>query len=397
MKNWLKVTCMVILFSLISGLLFVPGGLLENLGQAIAQKAPSSAIESKAPIMAPTDSIDAAVIWRGFDQKWTTANHRLNRLGDYVGGINFNGQSCSANLVHSAASGLAGDMARHTTYYTQITARGVGFQPGNRSFTLSGSEGSPITKEIPVSATADANMRGRGQYVAVLNGFDLCATESADKLEHLYIAVTNPSYNQADNKLKFKIKVGLTANCGSAECPSKNDVDYQMRVYYVIIGGETEAFHTVSGKFSKHYNWDKSDEIHLRDLNERHTLQGEAGYPTGVFAFRWLEVDLNRDHWMFEWASYVRPLSYDQTGKGDFDLALMFKQWTTGMRAGAVKKEGSATIKARVILLQFQDANRRNDGHNGSIHWAGTEGGASSGACSDDAVTRHEIQFSAEI
>jgi hypothetical protein len=339
---------------------------------------------------------DTTVIWRGFDQKWTSANHRLNRLGDYIGGINCGSSPCSANLVHSAASGLAGDIARYTTYYTTISARGVGFQSGHRTFVLSGKEGHAIVRDFPVTATADANMKNRGQYVVILNGFDLCAEDAADKPEHFRLALTNPTYDPAQDKLSFKVIAELTADCTSAECVPPDTVNYNLRVHYVIIAAESESFNKVSRNFSSHYTWDKEDEIHLRDLDEDHVLYGAAGFPVGVFAFRSLEVNLDRDHWMFEWASFVRPLSYNQqSGEGKLNLALMFKQWVPGMIAGAQKKSGDATITARVILLQFKQANRRNDSYNGSLEWPGTLGGAPSGACTGEATTTHAIHFEA--
>lgn len=341
---------------------------------------------------------DSAVLWRGFDQKWTTANHRLNRLGDFIANVDCGPTSCKADLVHAAASGLAGDTARYITYYSQIAAKGVGFQSGLTRIRLSGSEGKQINVEKNVSVTPDSNMKDRGEYVVVLNGFDLCATESADKLKYLYVAVTKGSYNLDRNKIEFKVIAKLTANCRSIECPpAKDDVDYEMRVHYVIIAGEETSFHTASQKFGRHYNWDKKDEIHLRDLIERHTIQGAAGYPSAALAFRWLEVSLDTDHWVFEWTTYIRPIQYSESGKSEFDLGLMFKQWTTGMRFGAQKREGSATMQARVILLQFKEARVKHDKYSGSIRWPGTEGGAPSGACSDDAMKTYELRFKVEL
>ena len=362
---------------------------------AIAQEA--TPIAPKVPILTQMQA-DAAVIWRGFDLKWTSTNHRLNRLGNYIGGVNYSGDSCSANLVYAAASGLAGDIARFTSYYTTIAARGVGFQPGQRALVLSGSEGERISIEAPIGIPANDNLKNRGQYVVVLNGFDLCANESADKLEYLKIELSNPTYDPTTETLEFTIFVDLTVDCTSAECPAKNDVDYNMKIYYLIIGGEEGNFHKVSKECSRYYSWDKEDEIQLRDVNEEHTLEGEAGYAIGVFAFRSLEFELDRDHWMFEWASYVQPLSYSvQTGVGECNLALLFKQWTTGMRVGAEKRPGDATLRARVILLQFENAERRNESHNGLVEWAGTEGGASSSGCSEDAMATHGIAFDVEI
>jgi hypothetical protein len=348
----------------------------------------------KRPLGQESDQTDTAVIWRGFDQKWTQANHRLNRLGDYVGGINCTGSSCSANLVHGAASGLAGDVARYTTYYTTLSARGVGFQPGHRTFVLSGKEGQPIEREFSVSEAADANMRNRDQVVVLLNGFDLCAEDAADKPEHFRIAMTNPVYDPDDGTFSFRVIAQLTADCDSAECKPPETVNYNLRVHFLIVGADEEAMHVVSREFSQSYAWNTSDEIHLQDLDRDRMLYGEPGYPVGVFAFRSLELTLDRDHWMFEWASFVRPKSYNgQTGEGECSLALMFKQWTPGMMVGAVKKAGSATMSARVALLQFKEASRGNETYSGSIEWPGTLGGAPSGACSSQATVTHAIQF----
>jgi hypothetical protein len=387
---------MVLAIGLILGVaLQVWDGFLGGRSEAIAQEV--SPITPRVPTLVQMGT-DAAVIWRGFDLKWTSANHRLNRLGNYIGGVNYSDDSCTANLVYAAASGLAGDIARFTSYYTTIAARGVGFQPGERALVLSGSEGKRISIDAPIGIPANDNLKNRGQYVVVLNGFDLCADESADKFEYFKIALTNPTYDPATEKLGFTIFVDLTVDCTSAECPAKDAVDYNVRVYYLIIGGEEENFHKISKECSRHYSWDKEDEIQLRDVNEEHTLEGEAGYSVGIFALRSLEFELDRDHWMFEWTSYVQPLSYSvQTGVGECNLALLFKQWTTGMRVGAEKRPGEATLRAHVILLQFENAERRNESHNGSVEWAGTEGGASSSGCSEDAMATYPIEFDVGI
>ena len=354
--------------------------------------------QQKRELPRASTEVDSAVIWRGFDQRWTAANHRLNRLGDYIGGMECSATACSANLVHGAASGLAGDIARYTTYYTTVSARGVGFQPGHRTFVLSGKEGLAIEREFSVTEAAELNLRGRAQYVVLLNGFDLCAEEAADKPEHFRLALTNPTLDSSTGTFSFKLIAELTAACGSAECEPPETVNYNLRVHFLIVGADAGEMHAVSREFSQSYNWDTADEIHLQDLDRDRLLIGDPGYPVGVFAFRSLELTLDRDHWMFEWASFVRPISYSgQTGEGECSLALMFKQWTPGMMAGAIKKPGSATMAARVILLQFKDASRGNASYDSSIEWAGTLGGAPSGACSSEATHTHTIQFEPSV
>jgi len=354
--------------------------------------------QAQRPFPPEAISVDSAIIWRGFDQKWTQANHRLNRLGDYVGGIDCSGSTCSANLVHGAASGLAGDVARYTTYYTTLSARGVGFQPGHRTFVLSGKEGQAIERTFSVREPAEANLRNRDQVVVLLNGFDLCAEDAADKPQHIRLALTNPTFDPNDASFSFTVIVEITADCDSAECKPPETVNYNLRVHFLIVGSNGDAMHTVSREFAQSYTWDTDDEIHLQDLDRDRLLYGAPGYPVGVFALRSLELTLDRDHWMFEWASFVRPKSYSgQTGEGECSLALMFKQWTPGMMVGAIKKPGSATMTARVMLLQFKEAVRGNESYTGSIEWPGTLGGAPSGACSSQATVTHAIQFEAGL
>ena len=354
--------------------------------------------QQKREVPPGSTEVDSAVIWRGFDQKWTAANHRLNRLGDYIGGVTCSLTSCSANLVHGAASGLAGDIARYTTYYSTISARGVGFQPGHRTFVLSGKEGQAIEREFSVIEAAEMNMRNRDQYVVLLNGFDLCAEDAADKPEHFRLALTNPTLDSSNGEFSFKVIAELTAACDSAECKPPETVNYNLRVHFLIAGADAGEMHVASREFSQSYNWDTDDEIHLQDLDRDRLLSGDPGYPVGVFAFRSLELTLDRDHWMFEWASFVRPISYSgQTGEGECSLALMFKQWTPGMMVGAIKKPGSASMTARVMLLQFKDASRGNASYSSSIEWAGTLGGAPSGACSSEATHTHTIEFEPSI
>ncbi len=333
-------------------------------------------------------SVDAVVMWRGFQQAWTH-NHRMNRLGDYIGSQSIGNGKCTATLAHAAASGISTDTAAYTTYYYKISATDVGFQTGYKKFRLKGDEEEDIEKTIEVNVDADENMKKRSKYRVVLNGFDLCAVSDADKPKSLYIGVTNASCSS--NKIQFNIKVKLNAACKSVECKDKKNVEYNMHVGYVIIAGESELY-TKEREFAFRYEWDTSDEIFLE--TQRHNIKGNdsGDYKSAAVAFKEIDVELDREHWMLEWITAVRPVSYDGAqGKARyyFDLDLLFKQWTKGMKLGAIKKKGSAKIKASVVLMQFKNATVTPQKYTNSIRWEAT----GAGGCSSEARKTHPVEF----
>ena len=64
-------------------------------------------------------------------------------------------------------------------------------------------------------------------------------------------------------------------------------------------------------------------------------------------------------------------------------------KWTKGMKFGAIKKKGSATIKASVVLLQFKDATITPQKYTGSLHWEATD----AGGCSSEAQKIHQVEL----
>lgn len=60
------------------------------------------------------------------------------------------------------------------------------------------------------------------------------------------------------------------------------------------------------------------------------------------------------------------------------------------MKLGAIKKKGSAKIKASVVLMQFKDAAVTPQKYTGSILWEAT----GAGGCSSEARKTHQVEFS---
>lgn len=348
-------------------------------------------------IMAVPFYTDSTVIWRGFRHKWHY-NHRWNRFGDYIHVIDHSSTHCSADLVHAAASGIGSDDATYTSYYYAIAAEDVWFQTGQKEVTLTGSEDVGIQQTIAVRETADENMRNRYTYRTFLNGFDLCSIKDSKKPIGFLIQMSDATYSQDNGKIAFDINVRFNLGCSTDDCIS-NKLKYTLRINYVIMANEHKGAPVTYDDFHLRYSWDTDDDIDIGP--ERHSIKGNGSgnYHAAALAFRELEMSLDDEHWMLEWQSIIDPKDYDSSsGTHEFDLYLLFKQWADGMKDShppeswaAKKREGSATFRANIALIQFTNASIEEGKHKSTISWkAQADGG---GGCSEDSRVNEFVEF----
>lgn len=155
---------------------------------------------------------------------------------------------------------------------------------------------------------------------------------------------------------------------------------YVLRVHYLIIGGDSDALRVTESDFVENsYAWDAETEIHREDIGSRPIAVAGGKpevYALNTFGFRHLSLstDLDQDFSTrnpIQWGKGMHLLAWD-IAVGDIEAAgdrvtakldLFYKSWSEAMNEmitlttwGAVRSAGSATLGARLALLQFKRA-----------------------------------------
>lgn len=366
---------------------------MVGLAVALAPMASSEVVPvpvpvAEAPSLHSTASTrgDAAVLWRGFEHRWSDTNHRVNRLGSFISGMACGSSPCTATVVHGAASGIGSDTINYKTYFTELAVDDVGLKPGYSEFALSGDENNVIHTVRKVSMAADANTRARDNYTVVLNGFDLCATEEAKKPISFFVWLHSERYDPASDTIEFLMELWLNCDCDTGtflgiECESgEESAAYDVRVSYLVIAGE-DGYHASSKDFSRSYGWDHETEIYSDPISGSITGSTRHTYPKAVLGLKKVLFDLEntedratilRDegHWHHSWYTSVVPVNYESsTGTMDLEVDLLFKQWADPVPTFSYKNKGNAFLQAQVVLLQFKDVDLTHRNHSGSYAW----------------------------
>ena len=319
---------------------------------------------------------DAAFLWNGFNHTWDY-NHRAARLGDGIVHQSADGTSCQATLRHTAASGLGPDSAAFTSNFTQISASHLRFASVEVPLRLTGAEGATLFAwsrvDLPTGAHPESSL-------AVLNGFDMLALGSADKLKSLDLAV-GPTRIASDGTLSCAAGVRLNAGCDSLECPPLDqtvDMDVFLEVLFIYTDDST-ALATSTKRVSTALTWDKRTEIFPTTVADSITGQGQGSFPAAALALRSLHLSFDSWHHMLEWQTWVTPTAYDaNSGQLQFSRTLFFKQWAQGMRWThlpesllAQRKSGSGTVGANLVLIQLAEGAAEAQTRAGTIDWPG--------------------------
>ena len=320
---------------------------------------------------------DVGVVWMGFEHEWSY-NHRLNRLGDYISQPEFEGYDFPVKHYHTGATGLGKDEAYFTSYYTSLKTENVGIQSGFVEMNLSNKEGQRSSVKMKISIPLQANLHSKDQVVGILNGFDLIASEGADKLKMLHIDLSDPVYNYNKSSVDMTIEVGFIADCGSFECHRfSQQYNYTIKVQYLLFAGDRGDFNGTEKSFIKSYEWDKQSDFEDGMIDE--TVNGFPGFPYATIGFKSLMINMDQDHWLVDWHTAIHPQFYDETtGNFEFSLDLFLKQWKKRKESFyrfssrfSKRKDGWAYLGGAVVLLQFKEACLESKSHIGSVKWNG--------------------------
>ena len=325
---------------------------------------------------------DAAVLWRGFEQKWNY-NHRMNRMGDYLVQEDFDGFPHPAKHVHSGATGIGKDEVAFQSYYSLLKTKRVGIKTGKVLFELEGRENEAISSRQKLTVPLPENLRSKDEVVVLLNGFDLISMDKADKMKHFAISISDGRYINEGRSLEFDIDVSLIVNCASLECNQiKNSFNYALDVFYLIIGGEKFAFNSTEKPFTRTMEWNKK-ESGFDDLNVM-DIKGEGGYDYATVGFKSISLNMDRDHWLVDWHTAIHKQGYEKkSGNYSVGIDLFVRQWRDrresfykGMSLFQKKKAGFAKWDGSVVLLQFRKACITDKVRLSNINWKGKNASA---------------------
>jgi hypothetical protein len=323
---------------------------------------------------------DSAVVWNGFRQTWGY-NHRMNSFGDYVGPVACGDDGCEAELVHTAASGSGADTASWRTSHTLVHAPGVRFVQGMTRFVVDAPD---AEGETHVMSAREVFPEDGAVQTVVLAGWDLWATQDADRLSALEVEVGEVEGGA------FEVSLALGTDCDSVECDDDKldrDVAYEVVVSWLAVASD-HAHHAESASVSNTYAWEAdglADEIRLSD----EWTEGNVAVPrtsaATALAFRRVSVVLDDDHHMAEWASEL-----EEGHGGDFSVTLAFKQWNAGTYWHPLSyvEPGGADVAADVVRLSFADGCAAYATAEGELAWQ-----ANGGPAGADAVSSQRLWF----
>jgi hypothetical protein len=321
----------------------------------------------------------AAPVWQGFAQAWTY-NHRLNSLGDYLV-PRCDDDGCEVELVHAAASGSGADTATYTSRATVLFAEGVDFRHGAVlcAFDRDDAEGQALTCDEQVVLDVDAD----GALTTLLDGFEVRATDDADKLQRLSVRVGEPE--AGDGTVTFGVRVELLLDCDSLECDGVADkldrsVHYEVRVRWALLTGDLAATEATA---AVEYAWgdaSREDELDVDDFVRSGELPRDPAYAVATMGLRGVEVALDDDHHMVEWATLLEP-GADAGGTLPFRTTTLFKQWNayTWDHLLAYTEPGSGRVALDTVLVEVGEGCAVPVEHRDEIVWAADGGPAEDG------------------
>ncbi len=318
-----------------------------------------------------------AVIWRGFEHNWTY-NHRCNRIGDFVQLAND-----SVIMVHTSATGTGNDSTHFSTHYTTVSTPDAVFLEGNDTVNITGDKDSLIITKDTVDILMPEWLRNKTDYLTLLNGFDLrSAGEEAQKVQVLYITVSDGEYFPELHKLRVIIKTGMVLNCTTAECKLCNHtVKYKLTAYYLVVGLNKHDAAATTQLFVSSYSWNKKNQLKEPPLKDYMQGSDYPEYKKALLGLKSFSVVMDRDHWLLQWNNKVEAYSYDEhSTRLQTGIDQLYKEWRPSMRKStiapfdakfSVKQRGWEVMYIDAIMLQFKSASIK-DGHaSGQMYWPG--------------------------
>ncbi|TNE86901.1 MAG: hypothetical protein EP330_20040 [Deltaproteobacteria bacterium] len=336
---------------------------------------------------------ESAAVWRGFRHDWGY-NHRVNRLGNWVGPVACDADTCEVEVAHAAASGLGTDSGAWRASATVIDAPGSGFLPGATALTFheARAEGRLVERIEQVTVPLTGVLAGQEQYQVLLQGYDLMALEDADMFRSMDLALGEPVVDAEGGTLSFEVRLALELDCDRLECDGtwhlsgklETDVDYAAHVMWLVVGTDADAVQCAAQ--SGGYTWSDAslaDELQAKDATA-HGVIPDVG-EQAVLGLQALSMRLSSDSHVVSWVTEVQPTASSVHGAG-YALTLMFKQWSaaTWERNNSYTTEGEAWTEATVCALDLPYARTAEVDVEGEVFWK-ANGGV---ALSDDAVVR---------
>lgn len=320
---------------------------------------------------------NGVALWQGFDLRWGY-NHRVNRVGSLLtqepGGCPRSEPTapvCQPSVVVAAASGTGPDTAAIRTFVSMVGAREVGFATALQELVLRGQEGQPIVAEATVDVPLSTFSAGQPTHVALLNGFDLYALDSADKLVHFDVGVGAPQVS--GSVARVPVRAEATFDCSSAECPRGSEVDYSLWLAVVVASGAAPALEVVPVEAKHQYAWD--EKVELADALVRAPLTVAGHRVDHVLAIRGFSLRLPDERHLLQWG-----VSVDGTPGAE----LRFKNWRPDMKNvsppasfTSYREAGSVDWGADLVALRFGEASVAPVVTEGEVKWEGWGASAS--------------------
>lgn len=334
---------------------------------------------------------NSSVIWRGFHHVWEY-NHRVNRMGDWVGDID-NSNGFSANAYHSAASGIGPDRIEYKSFFTSIkTSDAVNFSTVNQEIRFQGIEGTvdsqtiEISLEIPSTTITNASV--------VLNGFDMYALPfgtdnllgdgDADKLFNFSLQTSNVTLQKEQQKtiITFDLHATLGADCTSPECSvgATNDwFDYLVTAYFQIISADDTYLSETTKRIEQSYEWERPMNNNSNEIFEENfvinniNVNGLPGIPVGISAIKGFTFETTQGYGGFGGQSFeyphmqtfniaLKPQHYDTaTGSMLLDADLFFKNWAAPVPFFSFGGGGTLKMETELALVQINDKQAKVD------------------------------------
>lgn len=209
----------------------------------------------------PNDT-DVALVWRGFEHSWQGEVHRVSRIGNWIDVSNSEFPK-KVTINHSAQSGTNADVAKFSTYYDVLQAYYTKFVTGKATISIITQERKvkQFSQRVEIPVSSYAGLSGKDQVDVVLNGFDFDKKNfQTKKLGILELNIENVQHTSSS--ISFDVNGELMMSCESTECGIGEDLEYDLKVYYLIVASTPDNFkfyhHPV---VSTNYDYDSNNPV----------------------------------------------------------------------------------------------------------------------------------------
>jgi hypothetical protein len=320
----------------------------------------------------PSPPAHAAVVWQGFEQSWSY-NHRWNRFGNFVAHREAGPQPC-VELRQSAASGIGPDVAVGRSNFEVLRSRELEVLGASDSILIEGAQGERVeaTQRLSVPVGPDQHVEAGQRFHLFLNGWDLIHVgDDADKPVEFALNAGDAVWDAASDTLELEYSVVLRMDCTTAECKAGDGFEYRLDTHWLVLGGSEDVLDVTTDRFEEGYGWRvgrPGDELFTTPRSRN--ISGSRFSTDAVLAWKGISLRLGdgdsierpKGHHMLEWASLIEPVAFDGS-RYDFELSLLFKNWTHGMQDARAPYSwmsfgvaGTAELAAEIALVQVGEA-----------------------------------------